>query len=416
MKVWAITLKDVRLYMRDWKALALGLAMPLVLTAIIGAAFGNSIRGGITPLPNVNIIVVNDDRGELGRQVAHRLAGPEVVEWLRPKTMADLAAARASVQAGEATAVVYIPDDFTASMAPSPAKAATRQARVQLYTDPVNAISAKAVEAVLTQIIAGLNNGIITAEVSAEQALAYPAGTQVDPAALKAAVEAEMQTVPGPNSDRIKLERVFTGAPSSIDDPLSYLALSLAIFFLSFNMFGAINSMLAERQEGTLARLTATGTRMGQILVGKIGGVFLLGVLQLTVLIVASRLIFNLSWGRSALGLVLMVTAITAAMTSLGIFLATFGRDINQAGIAAGAITLVSAVLGGSFFPPYGFPGWLQKLSYLTINRWAIDGLVDLVIRNAGAADVLLPTAVLYGIAGVLLISSIWRFPKNLAR
>lgn len=420
MKAWTVALKDIVTRLRDRKAILLMVVTPLILTAIVGAAFSGLFdQGDESPIQGIALVVVNDDQGDLGQQVADSLATPELANLLTPTAMASLEAARASVEAGDAVAVVYIPPDFSANVRQygSPGSSvADNIARIELYTDPVNTIQAGIVETVVSQIVAGFNSAALAAQVSIEQALAHT--TSVDIAAIAAVAEKEIQaTFGGSNQPKISLDRSATSGNSDlISSSLAYLALGLSVFFLSFSLFDNIKSLLDEQREGTLNRLITTGTGIGHILLGKIGGAFLLGVLQLGILVVATRLLFNLSWGNSIPGLIFIIVAAAVAMTSLGTFLSTFARDSRQADILAGAIILSSAALGGSFFPPYGFPDWLQKLSYLTVNRWAVDGLVDLIIRNLTFGDVLLEGSVLFGLAGILFAFSVWRFPRRIER
>jgi ABC-2 type transport system permease protein len=416
MKAWAIAKKDIVMRLRDPKAILLMVVTPLILTAIVGAAFSNLLDGGDeVPIQNVALVIVNEDEGDRGRGIVEALMAPELADLLEPAVMDDLDAARKSVESGGAVAVVYIPPDFSASISQhGMSGAVSNGVAVDLYTDPVNTIQAGIVESVVSRIVVSFNSAVLTTQVSIEQVLAHV--PDADIAAVSAVVERETQaTFGGDNRPRVDLDYGSTSG-NSVSSSLSYLALSFAIFFLSFSLFDNIRSLLDERREGTLDRLITTDTGIGQILLGKIGGALLTGVLQLAVLIIATRLLFNLSWGRSILGLVLMVVAIAVAMTSLGTFLATLARDFRQAGVLAGLIIMLSAALGGSFFPPYGFPDWLQKVSYLTINRWAIDGLVDLIIRDLTLSDVLLEGGVLFGLAGILFALSVWNFPRRIRR
>ncbi len=408
MKIWAILLKDVLLRLRDTRALFLGLITPLILTAVIGASFGDVMRGAINPLPDIPAVVVNQDTGPLGEQmvnVLHQL-GPQGVQWSAEQ---DLQAALAQVEQGRVVAVVNIPAGFSRSALEQSA------GQVELYTDPVRQISAGVVERLVARVTAGINHSVITTQ-TARQMASQAAGGALDPAAFEAALTAALLETANGSEGQLRLESTYTGAASPVDNPLAYLAVSLAAFFLLFGLFDTIQSFLSEVKDGTLARLVSTGTGVTQVLLGKIGAVFLVGALQLALLIAATRLIFQLSWGSSLAGLGIMVAAVAAAVTSLGAFLSTFARDANRANVIAGFVVLLSASIGGSFIPPYGFPQWLQTASYITVTRWAIDGMVDLVIRNLGIGEILLEAGVLMGMAVVFLALSVWRFPHFLKR
>ncbi len=144
-------------------------------------------------------------------------------------------------------------------------------------------------------------------------------------------------------------------------------------------------------------------------------GVFLTGALQFAVLVAASRLIFNLHWGDSILGLVLLVLAVVAAATAIGALVAAFARNVTQANILGTAITLVFAALGGNFFPAENFPDWLQPLSWMTINRWGLEGFSDLTLRGLGLTDILPEAGALAGMALVVFLLASWRFGRRLS-
>ncbi len=199
-------------------------------------------------------------------------------------------------------------------------------------------------------------------------------------------------------------------------NPLAYFAPALAILFLMFSLFDAANSILEEEREGTLARLMSTPTAFAPVLGGKIGGVFLTGLLQLSILILASRLLFGLQWGDSPLGLALIAIATVAAASSLGVFIVAFARDASQAGFIGAAVALVSAILGGTFIAAQQYPQWLQPFSKLTINRWALDGFTSLTLRGQGLVAILPDIAVLSAFACAFFALALWRLPQRFVR
>ena len=199
-------------------------------------------------------------------------------------------------------------------------------------------------------------------------------------------------------------------------NPLAFFAPSMAIFFLMFNVFASTRTILIEQQDGTFARLLSTPTSIGQILLGKLAGSFLIGFLQIVILVIATRLLFNLSWGSSTLGLVLMILATVAAFTSLGAIVAAFSKDIKQSEILGNVLTLTFAALGGNFFLNSQIPDWAQKLSYITLNRWSLDGFTDLTLHGLGLNAILPESTALLSIAFILFSLATWQFQHRLSR
>ncbi len=418
MKSFHIALKDTLIRFRDRNGLLLMLAAPLVLAVIAGAAFGGLSGGGgsASPITDIPLAVVNADRGELGQRVAEALLSEsgELAELLAPVAMSDLVAARAQVERGELRAVVFIPADFSNAVI-SEAGAATA---IKLHTDPTSSFSALIVRSIVTQIASRFNAGGVAGRISAEQALAQRATLGPALAQLPAAISETIAARASQPQTTIAIADGTAGeaAQAGNFNALAYFAPSMAILFLMFTIFEASRSILAEEREWTLQRMVSTPTRFSEILAGKIGGVFLTGVLQLAVLIGASALLFRLGWGHSLPGLALLVIGTVAAAASLGAFITAVARDAAQAGVIGSAVALVFAILGGNFIESSAYPAWLQPLSHLTINRWALDGFTDLSLRGGGFNDVTLEIAVLFGIAALLFALAAWRLPRRFVR
>jgi ABC-2 type transport system permease protein len=159
-----------------------------------------------------------------------------------------------------------------------------------------------------------------------------------------------------------------------------------------------------------------TPTTVPQILMGKIGGTFLTGILQFVVLVVVSRFAFQVHWSDTPLPLILMTVATVLAATSLGAFLASFARNANQAGSIGTTVNLVFAILGGNFIMTTAFPSWLTFFSKLTINRWALNGFVKLALEGGVLVDVLANVGILSGMAVVFFAGAAVLFNRRCVR
>lgn len=399
MKALYIAVKDTLARFRDRNGLLLMLAAPLVLAALVGAAFGGfSPAAGGAPLQHIPIAIVNADEGDLGRAFALALQSAALADWLAPRALDDLAQAQALVAKSEVRAVVYLPNRFSRAVQSS------GSVTVELYTDATAPLSGVVVRSIVSQVADRFNGEAIGRQMAAENALVPRQAGSPASAADPALGEIGLATVIAGNPRR---------GPVS---PLAYFAPSMAVLFLMFTLFDAARSILAEAREGTLARLMASPTRFATLLIGKIGGVFLTGVSQLAVLIMASALLFRLDWGDSPAGLALMVFAVVAAASSLGTLIVALAHDERQAAIIGAAVALIFAILGGNFVQGQSYPAWLQPFSHLTINRWALDGFTDLTIRGLGLANVLLPAGVLLAAAAAFFTLAVWRLPRRFVR
>ncbi len=69
MKILTIAWKDTTIRFRDRNALILMVLAPLVLSAIIGSAFGGFWNGSDpVPFDAIPVLLINQDDGEMGQQ------------------------------------------------------------------------------------------------------------------------------------------------------------------------------------------------------------------------------------------------------------------------------------------------------------------------------------------------------------
>jgi ABC-2 type transport system permease protein len=256
---------------------------------------------------------------------------------------------------------------------------------VTIYANPTRPISSNVIRAIVEAFGWQASSSVVGGTVSVEQLLASgklsPAGIMDYVQEMTGRLQDENQTEGGVNFDqRISLREESTGGLETGNDTdwvMAYYAPSMAIMFLSFGVAQGARSLLAEERTGTLGRLLTTPTGSNAILGGKLLSTFVLGLLQFSVLIIASSLIFQLDWG-DPLAVTFLSLALVAAMTSLGVALAGVVRNENQVNTWGVAILLVFSAISGSFIPRFGFPEWLKVMGWITPNAWALDGFTKL--------------------------------------
>jgi ABC-2 type transport system permease protein len=181
-------------------------------------------------------------------------------------------------------------------------------------------------------------------------------------------------------------------------DQKSFFAAGMAVFFLFFTVQFGVTSLLEERNEGTLARLLAAPITRASILGGKLLTSFLLGVLSMAVLVIATSLLFEASWGNPLGVGVLVVAAILSAMGIMSL-IATLAKNAEQAGNWQSVVAVILGLLGGTFFPISQAPGILSKLTFVAPQAWFLRGLGDL--RGGGISTVWTPALAMLGFAVV---------------
>jgi ABC-2 type transport system permease protein len=314
--------------------------------------------------------------------------------------------ARRLVAEDRLAAAVFIPEGFSASLLPDPASGKTGPAApVEVYANPARPLSASTVQSVTAEVVNQIEAGPVSGQV-AIAGLLETGRLSLQDVPEYAAGLAPRLAADEPASAGIILETGPESEPKQEQGGsyLGYLAPGMAVFFLMYTVTYGGRSLLAERDGGTLPRLLATPTASAMVLGGKVLSIFTTGALQVGLLVLASNLLFRLSWG-DPLGVAALVLAVSAAATGWGILLASFARTPYQVSSMGTAMMLFFGLLGGTFIPLANFSPLVRTLSKLTPNAWALEGFSRLN-TGMGLAEIgghigalLLMAAVLFGLA-----------------
>ncbi|MET0286227.1 MAG: ABC transporter permease [Polyangiales bacterium] len=162
-------------------------------------------------------------------------------------------------------------------------------------------------------------------------------------------------------------------------------------------------SLASEKRAGTLRRLRSLPIADWQILSGKALACFA-ACLSIAVTILAGAL---LGFGvrlESALGLGVVVVALTFCFTGIMAAISTLGSSEQAVAGAGWGTLLVLGMVGGIMVPRMIMPTWLVSLGVLSPVRWGLIGLEHSLWRGGSPIDWLVPCAwlMVMGAAGMV--------------
>ena len=185
--------------------------------------------------------------------------------------------------------------------------------------------------------------------------------------------------------------------------------------FVFFAAALSAEAIARERQTHTLERLMSNGTRRESIILGKFIGAVYRGVMQLVVMWTVGIFAFRIDLGVSPSAVVLLSILMALAAAAFGVLLASFVRDVKTATTAGVLVSLTLAPLGGSWWPLFITPQWMQSLAKLTPHGWANGGFNKLMLFGAEFGDVTQEMIALATFAAVFLTIALWRFRVSAA-
>ncbi|HOZ38495.1 MAG TPA: ABC transporter permease [Anaerolineaceae bacterium] len=412
-KLLILALKDLKLIFRDPAALILMLLAPFLITLGMGLITGRFSGSATSGISNISVAIVNQDEGELGETLVAVFESEDLADLVEPTILLTPGDARQLVEADQASAAILIPQGFSASIIPDERSGTSGEVvLIDFIANPNAPTNAGVLRSILDAFLTQVEVGRIGAEVTLSQFAQTGKLTPELAARLGEALGAQL-ALQSAQAQPIQLEDTTSGAAVKFD-LLMYFAPGMALMFLMFAVTYGGRSLLLENRTGTLPRMLQTPTAPAHILGGKVLGIFLTAVAQLTILIGGTSLLFRLDWGQP-LGVVLLILAAAFAASGWGSFIATLFKTPAQVANFGSIVMLVFGLLGGSFFDLSLLPEWVSTLSKITPNAWGLQGFTTLA--GGGTLSSIGEPLLALVLMGIILfgVASIWMRRRGLA-
>lgn len=366
---------DLRLFLKHKSAYVWLFLMPLGFVYFMG--FAN--RGPGNPYNRTPpVLVENADTNFLGRIFLEELSSQNM--WLLDPTNRETAAR-----------IIRIPADFTSRILQQ------QQSKVQfLRHDASDEADAALIEVRLVRALIAMNGHLL------EAATATNLPGTVTEAKLRA-VLAE----PNP----VSLNARFAGR-KPVPSGFNFSLPGNLVMYLMMNLliFGGV-TVAAERRNGVIKRLMVHPVTRLELVMGKIYGLMLLGIVQIVFFLAVGKFLFHVNLGANLPGVALTLIVFAWVAGSLGVLVgALTAAEDRVTGICVLA-SLLMAALGGCWWPLEIGPPVMKTISLCLPTGWAMQALHQLISFGSGFSAVLLPLAVLaaFGAAANLLAARCFR-------
>lgn len=411
MKSITIAIKDLTRSLRSTFALLFMFVIPLLVTGMFYFMFGNAAGSDEFSIPPTSVVIVNldegdDQAGKIGNVLVESLQSDELSSLMEITLIGDSAEAKRMVDLQEAGVALILPKDFSSSFTDS-----ASVAEIEFYQDPTLTLGPQIVASVLNQFMDAYAGIKITVSEALKQAeagqLAYE---QISPL-IEQYVKASQ-----PTYDQEYLLDVQSPTATKKASPMASLIGpimgGMMIFYAFFTGVSSAESILREDEEGTLSRLFATPTSRQQILTGKFLSIGLTVLMQVVVLIIAARIIFSIHWGGLPV-VILFVTALVCAATTLGILICSLIKNTKQSGVIFGGLMTLLGMVGMINI----FTGKIESDQFGIVplfvpQGWAARTMLS-AMGGASIQEVLPSVLVMLSMSAIFFLVGVWRFQKR---
>jgi ABC-2 type transport system permease protein len=143
-----------------------------------------------------------------------------------------------------------------------------------------------------------------------------------------------------------------------------------------------------ERERGTMENLLSTPARPGEVMIGKIVPYITVGYIQVFLILLASKFLFNVPIVGSVPLLLVLTFFFIVANLAVGITFSTIGKNQLQAVQMAFFFFLPSLLLSGYMFPFRGMPGWAQDIGEMLPLTHYLRVVRGILLKGNGFAEI----------------------------
>ena len=344
-RFWAVVLKEFVQMKRDRVTFAMMVGIPLLQLMLFGFAINSDPRH----LPTV---VVSADHGPFSRTLVAALQHSGYFHVLRQ--VGSEAEAGRLLRRGDVQFVLTIPLDFSRRILRGERPALLLEADA---TDP--AATGPAVAAVRT-----LAGAVFDRDLTGPLA--------------------PLRDRPGP----VELRLHAHYNPENLTHYNVVPGLMGVVLTMTMIIITAL-AMTRERERGTMESLLATPVRPFEVMAGKIVPYIIVGYVQLTLILVAAKVLFRVPLVGSLPLVYVVALVFIAANLAVGITFSTLARNQLQAVQMAFFFFLPSLLLSGFMFPFRGMPEWAQAIGSALPLTHFLRIVRGVLLKGNGVAEIL---------------------------
>ncbi|HEU4570229.1 MAG TPA: ABC transporter permease [Gemmatimonadales bacterium] len=361
--IWPMLLKELTQLRRDRLTFAMMTGIPAIQLLLFGFAIQTEVRH----LPTV---VLDESATEESRALVTRVLNTGNFDLLAH--VADRGAVREALESGAARAAVVIPPEYARDLKRG------RTAQAQVIVDAADPMASAA----------ALSGAAQAAQVEAQARLG-----------LRRALPLEVRVRPWYNPDGRSSTYIVPGIIGVLLSMTLVLITAMAI--------------VREREKGTLEQLVVTPISRTSIMLGKLAPFLLIGYIQVTVVLVLGRLVFDVPIRGSLWSLYLLSLPFMAASLGVGLFLSTLVRTQAQAVQLGFFYMMPNILLSGFMFPRIAMPWAAQALGAILPLTYYLDLLRNILVKGVAPHHLVKDGLILTGFAALFIALAVRRFHKT---
>ena len=386
--------KDLMVLLANKKSLILFILMPIVLTTILSMSLKSTFNDNDFNVIKIAIVKEYDSNSDFKKFIEkiNKLAdyefdfenneiNPENIffnDFLGNEDIKEVInyydvseeEAENLIRNDEISAIVYLPENFVYDQLINFIMPNRNEINIKIAVNPEMEYSGEIAKMIIKSYFSRMNDIIIRKNSYLEVGSKY---LEVDKLFenMKTIIESLTNQVEEENYD---IENLKIPGERSIDSS-TYYSIGMMGMFILYVAGYVGKELLREKKKLTLDRGTVMGVNYTKVLGSKFISTFILCFIQMSVLLIYSRIILKVQWVYS-LEIMLAIVFTALGISGFGIFLSSltlYFDNYKISNIFENIIIHILALIGGSYVPINQLPDFIAKLKFLAFNGIVLD-------------------------------------------
>jgi ABC-2 type transport system permease protein len=372
-RTWAIFRKEIIHIRRDWVSLLQIILLPVTLMLLYGYALTFDIK-------HVTVAIYDQERTQLTQDFIDRFQGSEYFSLKRfvssYRELGDLILRR-QVQMG-----IVLPWDFSWKYQTG------KSASIQVLADGTDSNTANIVLGYAEAVASRYNQQLLAQRLGAK-----------GPAEVQAPVDSQMRF--WFNADLESRNYIVPGLIAVIMTVVGALLTALTV--------------VREKERGSMEGLLATPLKKTELLLGKLGPYFIIGMVDMLIVMAMGKFLFQVPLRGNPFLLVGLAALFLIATLGQGLLISVVAENQLQAFQMAMLTTFLPAfLLSGFVFSIYLMPLPLQLVSYIVPARYLVTVSKGIYLKGLGLGLLWPDALMLVCAATFFVVLAIGKFVKKI--
>lgn len=362
-RIFSVIRKELLATLKDPKSRTI-VVVPVIFQTLL---FGYVATYDLDEVPYA---VLDQSRSKYSAELLAKLDGSGI--FRRVKTLDNASQVAACIDTGEAMLVLTIPNDFADKLA------AGQASPVQVITDGRSTMTSSLSSSYVAGIVGAYNTQI----------------TRRKPL--------------------IQVDTIAWYNPNLISR-WGFLASLLPMMSLSQVIMLSGLSVAREREQGTFDQLLVTPLTPREILIGKLAPPLMIGLTQVTIILMIAMFWFKVKMMGSFFTLYLTLLVFLLSCVGIGLSISAISDSMQQVIVYCFVFLLPIMLLSGMATPVRNMPEVLQYFTYINPLRFAIDSVRRIYLEGAGLSAIAMNFVPMILVAMVTLPTAAWLFRNKLS-